>query len=151
MIRLPPRSTRTDTLFPYTTLFRSVLARGEPGLAAAIGDHASRSPVAVALAGIEDAANLDAALGDGDQRVVDAGRLGEGEDRAVDTLLRLQDLLPDFHFRRVIRCNEGAHRDAVEGVVARRGLVAVAQLAEGALPDLGELDVVLGAEIGRAH
>src|SRR3546814_8891998 len=25
MIRLPPRSTRTDTLFPYTTLFRSPL------------------------------------------------------------------------------------------------------------------------------
>src|SRR3546814_1491076 len=25
MIRLPPRSTRTDTLFPYTTLFRSYL------------------------------------------------------------------------------------------------------------------------------
>src|SRR3546814_6047269 len=28
MIRRPPRSTRTDTLFPYTTLFRS-LARPE--------------------------------------------------------------------------------------------------------------------------
>src|SRR3546814_15237590 len=34
MIRRPPRSTRTDTLFPYTTLFRShdllvgVMARG---------------------------------------------------------------------------------------------------------------------------
>src|SRR3546814_16835817 len=28
MIRRPPRSTRTDTLFPYTTLFRSV-ADGE--------------------------------------------------------------------------------------------------------------------------
>src|SRR3546814_14126200 len=27
MIRRPPRSTRTDTLFPYTTLFRSVLDR----------------------------------------------------------------------------------------------------------------------------
>src|SRR3546814_11891457 len=26
MIRRPPRSTRTDTLFPYTTLFRSVPA-----------------------------------------------------------------------------------------------------------------------------
>src|SRR3546814_10308926 len=25
MIRRPPRSTRTDTLFPYTTLFRSVV------------------------------------------------------------------------------------------------------------------------------
>src|SRR3546814_2433620 len=27
MIRRPPRSTRTDTLFPYTTLFRSDLLR----------------------------------------------------------------------------------------------------------------------------
>src|SRR3546814_5992202 len=27
MIRRPPRSTRTDTLFPYTTLFRSEAAR----------------------------------------------------------------------------------------------------------------------------
>src|SRR3546814_19514081 len=26
MIRRPPRSTRTDTLFPYTTLFRSIIA-----------------------------------------------------------------------------------------------------------------------------
>src|SRR3546814_7214283 len=26
MIRRPPRSTRTDTLFPYTTLFRSLAA-----------------------------------------------------------------------------------------------------------------------------
>src|SRR3546814_10561889 len=29
MIRRPPRSTRTDTLFPYTSLFRSV--QGGPG------------------------------------------------------------------------------------------------------------------------
>src|SRR3546814_15302954 len=28
MIRRPPRSTRTDTLFPYTTLFRSMVRRG---------------------------------------------------------------------------------------------------------------------------
>src|SRR3546814_6766118 len=35
MIRRPPRSTRTDTLFPYTTLFRSfscAQARRGPGL-----------------------------------------------------------------------------------------------------------------------
>src|SRR3546814_3601770 len=36
MIRRPPRSTRTDTLFPYTTLFRSTvkacaLSRGRRG------------------------------------------------------------------------------------------------------------------------
>src|SRR3546814_6556480 len=30
MIRRPPRSTRTDTLFPYTTLFRSSSARTVP-------------------------------------------------------------------------------------------------------------------------
>src|SRR3546814_4257194 len=30
MIRRPPRSTRTDTLFPYTTLFRSLTAITRP-------------------------------------------------------------------------------------------------------------------------
>src|SRR3546814_4515398 len=33
MIRRPPRSTRTDTLFPYTTLFRSVLGGDRDRLA----------------------------------------------------------------------------------------------------------------------
>src|SRR3546814_6697324 len=33
MIRRPPRSTRTDTLFPYTTLFRSDRALDPPNLA----------------------------------------------------------------------------------------------------------------------
>src|SRR3546814_10251285 len=39
MIRRPPRSTRTDTLFPYTTLFRSDEAIGlnRNALAALIG------------------------------------------------------------------------------------------------------------------
>src|SRR3546814_8635756 len=42
MIRRPPRSTRTDTLFPYTTLFRSAVvveAVAEMGIAA---DHMRR-------------------------------------------------------------------------------------------------------------
>src|SRR3546814_20971406 len=34
MIRRPPRSTRTDTLFPYTTLFRSWAIGGTPGIPA---------------------------------------------------------------------------------------------------------------------
>src|SRR3546814_19744712 len=37
MIRRPPRSTRTDTLFPYTTLFRSCRQQG-PGKRS---DHAA--------------------------------------------------------------------------------------------------------------
>src|SRR3546814_9134544 len=32
MIRLPPRSTRTDTLFPYTTLFRSISKSRSPSI-----------------------------------------------------------------------------------------------------------------------
>src|SRR3546814_476756 len=39
MIRRPPRSTRTDTLFPYTTLFRSTIA--------ALGDIASEGDIIV--------------------------------------------------------------------------------------------------------
>src|SRR3546814_3496890 len=31
MIRRPPRSTRTDTLFPYTTLFRSASVKSREG------------------------------------------------------------------------------------------------------------------------
>src|SRR3546814_2613998 len=38
MIRRPPRSTRTDTLFPYTTLFRSA-RRGEHTGAVAARDR----------------------------------------------------------------------------------------------------------------
>src|SRR3546814_21155519 len=33
MIRRPPRSTRTDTLFPYTTLFRAILGLFALGIA----------------------------------------------------------------------------------------------------------------------
>src|SRR3546814_5733003 len=38
MIRRPPRSTRTDTLFPYTTLFRS-----QGGLCSPWGTHGRRT------------------------------------------------------------------------------------------------------------
>src|SRR3546814_17422121 len=48
MIRRPPRSTRTDTLFPYTTLFRSPVERSPSSVAAGLGyasllDHAKES------------------------------------------------------------------------------------------------------------
>src|SRR3546814_7953198 len=44
MIRRPPRSTRTDTLFPYTTLFRSCR---EPGTHPSSGRGASLKSSAV--------------------------------------------------------------------------------------------------------
>src|SRR3546814_8424353 len=39
MIRRPPRSTRTDTLFPYTTLFRSHVPWGRSSLPDAVSDR----------------------------------------------------------------------------------------------------------------
>src|SRR3546814_4750003 len=46
MIRRPPRSTRTDTLFPYTTLFRSQypVPRDLPGADHPGGERARRRP-----------------------------------------------------------------------------------------------------------
>src|SRR3546814_7820522 len=38
MILRPPRSTRTDTLFPYTTLFRSLVTLGDSGGVVEAGD-----------------------------------------------------------------------------------------------------------------
>src|SRR3546814_12802546 len=38
MIRRPPRSTRTDTLFPYTTLFRSLEALPDHSVDAIFAD-----------------------------------------------------------------------------------------------------------------
>src|SRR3546814_19481085 len=53
MIRRPPRSTRTDTLFPYTTLFRSVA--GEQRVADQVRDAVAAVP------GHRDHARADAA------------------------------------------------------------------------------------------
>src|SRR3546814_2293782 len=78
MIRRPPRSTRTDTLFPYTTLFRSIdLDRGDdddigdlgdrrhPG----IGEQDDMRAARFRLAGELDDIGLIAAIVEHDQRI----------------------------------------------------------------------------------
>src|SRR3546814_6084476 len=50
MLRRPPRSTRTDTLFPYTTLFRSVLDTEHADGALAADDRHPRETVEQFLA-----------------------------------------------------------------------------------------------------
>src|SRR3546814_6878260 len=45
MLRRPPRSTRTDTLVPYTTLFRSLdVGQGRPALRRELRDDEARDP-----------------------------------------------------------------------------------------------------------
>src|SRR3546814_2043692 len=55
MIRRPPRSTRTDTLFPYTTLFRS--------------PHSPCCRAGVRAAGVRHPAGVDAGHRDGSTRL----------------------------------------------------------------------------------
>src|SRR3546814_13995196 len=54
MIRRPPRSTRTDTLFPYTTLFRSFFRALDPEvrLARLVGEG-DRVPASTDLTRLE--------------------------------------------------------------------------------------------------
>src|SRR3546814_4737393 len=51
MIRRPPKSTRTDTLFPYTTLFRSAPVRAERGLERRQALHGGLGSTALILGG----------------------------------------------------------------------------------------------------
>src|SRR3546814_14739721 len=100
MIRRPPRSTRTDTLFPYTTLFRSMAmataktsrpqpksadigARNSPKLERMPKDStASRQPAAITTSGVRQPGSagrgeaVDGEAVDGDGR--DIGRGSEG-------------------------------------------------------------------------
>src|SRR3546814_14145039 len=97
MIRRPPRSTRTDTLFPYTTLFRSqrppgtrlypplrllpimaiivtqalVVGRGHAGRGQAFGQRLVRAHLAVG----DDAIEIKDDRGGGHSTVTDFARL----------------------------------------------------------------------------
>src|SRR3546814_8326056 len=70
MIRRPPRSTRTDTLFPYTTLFRSVAT--DPAqydalvaeLDASDGALSARTRYALSVAAFNRVARYDACISD---------------------------------------------------------------------------------------
>src|SRR3546814_8780973 len=99
MIRRPPRSTRTDTLFPYTTLFRSELTRESQrlacGLAAililALAPCLSRSTAAVQLlwqiaAGLVGTRGL--ALGTPEREVLESAR-SEEHTSELQSLMRI--------------------------------------------------------------
>src|SRR3546814_1985760 len=82
MIRRPPRSTRTDTLFPYTTLFRSVRDVVGAGRKArgVCGDVVRRRPVRTA---VEHDARLEA-----HDRAVGVGR-SEEHTSELQSLMRI--------------------------------------------------------------
>src|SRR3546814_7607090 len=75
MKRPPPRSTRTDTLFPYTTLFRSAEARARGGEAAGQAESA--------CAGREARFQLASQGPDGAQGDAEVGGAGAAAEGAV--------------------------------------------------------------------
>src|SRR3546814_1811257 len=88
MIRRPPRSTRTDTLFPYTTLFRSG-TRGAPS-----ADGAGKGAGAIRGGGAEGGARgAGTGLSGPTHRIEGAGRGAEGRVRSEEHTSELQSLM----------------------------------------------------------
>src|SRR3546814_4479561 len=70
MIRRPPRSTRTDTLFPYTTLFRSLDVDGlKPGGFSDELAHAPAGPFQQNVHTLSDGCFVEGALLVAEQRL----------------------------------------------------------------------------------
>src|SRR3546814_3194794 len=113
MTRRPPRSTRTDTLFPYTTLFRSGDARDQPKrLAHRIDVDAGTGTLGVfAFQRMRDAAGefddfepaLDVAPGVGDDLAV----FGRQQVRQLVHVLFDQHLEVEHHPRTPLRIDCG--------------------------------------------
>src|SRR3546814_7537485 len=88
MIRRPPRSTRTDTLFPYTTLFRSA-GFPNPGMATLI-DTLDRMGRALVI-GLLLLALPSGALANDDDNVLVLGRISANPKAHYEQLKPLLD------------------------------------------------------------
>src|SRR3546814_6532442 len=86
MIRRPPRSTRTDTLFPYTTLFRSSVGLGDAG-------HRQRPAHPDRRVVVADAAGGVRGVG-GRHQVVDLGLVIQDLEAVREALRHVQHLEP---------------------------------------------------------
>src|SRR3546814_18457636 len=91
MIRRPPRSTRTDTLFPYTTLFRSLRQPGARGGALSLHQEEAKKSTARRTALAEKiflGTVTDCAAGQafeiGVDRAVQAGKLTARKDQRAN-------------------------------------------------------------------
>src|SRR3546814_421802 len=101
MIRRPPRSTRTDTLFPYTTLFRSVGPASNRGGSAGGKKSGGSSSAKRAKTQVDEAAkaadelkrNLDSILASLDPKAAQMQSLLE-KGRDLDSALASQLINP---------------------------------------------------------
>src|SRR3546814_4418399 len=114
MIRRPPRSTRTDTLFPYTTLFRSArlarLGRRGPHV------HRRERTRERAVEGVDGRHELDRDRGGqlptagarADDRVAQQGRARGG--RSEENTSELQSLMRNSYAVFCLKKNRNNHK-----------------------------------------
>src|SRR3546814_13046914 len=88
MIRRPPRSTRTDTLFPYTTLFRSAALHIEAEAAGLVSAGLAFGQAGEPVADICEGAGISGGVG--------AGRAADGG------LVNVDDLVAMFQARHLV-------------------------------------------------
>src|SRR3546814_4635989 len=109
MIRRPPRSTRTDTLFPYTTLFRSLAAQHRRAVAHLhAGDGAERDLLA--------RRRQDRQASEFADTVAQLARIADADRVAREPLDRLADRLAADRAG-----DDGLHVGDIEAVARRRG------------------------------
>src|SRR3546814_6341279 len=102
MIRRPPRSTRTDTLFPYTTLFRS------EGLKRILTDEHFR-----VTSSVEDARQLNTPLAGPEEERSHIIIIDNGPDHfGADNCRKLQQRFPDAHL--VVLADEFQYDEVAE-------------------------------------
>src|SRR3546814_1416591 len=87
MVRRPPRSTRTDTLFPYTTLFRSIAGWAANGTATL--QWASRNDMAIAEIAVPGTAQALRPLSPVQGRKVRDGDRSEEHTSELQSLMRI--------------------------------------------------------------
>src|SRR3546814_1409680 len=94
MILRPPRSTRTDTLFPYTTLFRSPV---RSGISAGSSTNAERIPVTAVTQALGDRATARSGHvtthGSTSRRVPGGASTGPAPCRSEEHTSELQSLM----------------------------------------------------------
>src|SRR3546814_1722671 len=133
MIRRPPRSTRTDTLFPYTKLFRAV-----PGKARALGHVGQQADVPVRQRGDQEPRAEQVQSLDGirpwiqptpchvkvQQFVVrDSTLIDAGVSQAVPKIFEMQDVAAD---KRPLSAAAAFHRRLVQLPPIVRKLLCIA-------------------------
>src|SRR3546814_5060889 len=133
MLLRPPRSTRTDTLFPYTTLFRSVDI--DPLVCAGCGSCASVCPTGAASYQLPAGDSLFERL----RTLLGAYREADGK-------------------RATLLLHDARHGSEMIGIMARFGRGLPAQVLPFPLNEVTQVGLdflaaafAYGAEIGRAH